>query len=462
MRKDRRWWHRLALPYTVPLGIAFVAAVTVTAIIAGNLAWRATDPFRDDLGWVDSRRLKLPAYEVPPAPADNAFDSYLAAGEMMAQEFPGRLQPPWSEATHNSDMDAWLAYEDQVRAYVQRHQDALSLLQGAADKACVTPLARPDPYAMLPYSASIRRIIYLAADAAWVALRDGDASRALDLVEGLTALGTGLAAGGGARGDILMANLAVSLAHRRGLSVMTTGHPSPARLRRHAARIAELRKRWPPPWRLALWYGHEGLQHLDSIRQHGLRDEDLDRTESWAPIQPRWEERAALGLSLRHYPQTRAWLEDRYARAVEELRRPLWLVDAEEFDSAVESDVIARQDYLLCDVEEPGVGGWVVSTCRIIATLTATEVIACLEAYRAEHGRYPESLAQLVPDYLPELPTDPWTGEPMPYRLAGDSYTLYAAGPNKRDDGGVWDRKEGRPLEPDQVFVPPPWLKAGR
>jgi len=457
--KPRRW-RRLALPYAVPLGIAFAAAVTVTAIIAANLAWRATDPFRDGLGWVDSRRLKLPAYEVPPAPADNAFDDYLLAGVMLAQEFPGRLEPPWAEARRSSDMDAWLAYEDQVRACIQRYQDALRLLEGAADKPCVTPLARPDPYRTIRYAMSIGRITDLGADAAWVALLDGDASRALDLVEALTALGAGLAAGGGARGDILMANRAVSLAHRRGFSVITSGRATPARLRRQAARIAELRERWPPAWRLGLWYGHESLQHLDSLQQHGLRDDDLAMTESGTPIPPRWEERAALGLALRHYPQTRVWLEDSYARSVEELRQPPWLVDVEGFDSAVESAQDARHDYLLYRVANPGVGGAVVSTCRIIATLTATEAIACLEAYRAEHGRYPESLAQLVPDYLPELPTDPWTGDPMPYRLAGDSYTLYAAGPNRRDDGGVHDAKVDLVDEGDQVFVPPPWRKA--
>lgn len=32
-------------------------------------------------------------------------------------------------------------------------------------------------------------------------------------------------------------------------------------------------------------------------------------------------------------------------------------------------------------------------------------VIAALEQYRADHSSYPEKLAELIPDYLPEVPT---------------------------------------------------------
>jgi len=42
-----------------------------------------------------------------------------------------------------------------------------------------------------------------------------------------------------------------------------------------------------------------------------------------------------------------------------------------------------------------------------------------LIAYRIDHDEYPESLDALVPDYLPFLPIDPYSGRPFEYRPQG-------------------------------------------
>jgi hypothetical protein len=63
-----------------------------------------------------------------------------------------------------------------------------------------------------------------------------------------------------------------------------------------------------------------------------------------------------------------------------------------------------------------------------------------LRCYEAEHGRLPERLDELVPEYLPEVPLDPFDGEPLRYRADGDAAPrVYSIGPNRRDDGGVAD-----------------------
>jgi hypothetical protein len=69
--------------------------------------------------------------------------------------------------------------------------------------------------------------------------------------------------------------------------------------------------------------------------------------------------------------------------------------------------------------------------------------------FRADHGRLPERLAELVPEYLAELPDDPFSGRPLVYRRTDDSYALYSVGENGRDDGGTRD-----PSHPDlDVFL---------
>jgi hypothetical protein len=64
------------------------------------------------------------------------------------------------------------------------------------------------------------------------------------------------------------------------------------------------------------------------------------------------------------------------------------------------------------------------------------EIALALSAYHVREGRYPESPSLLVPDYLPEIPADTFTGEPLHYRLEGNGYVLYSVGRDMRDDGG--------------------------
>ncbi len=67
--------------------------------------------------------------------------------------------------------------------------------------------------------------------------------------------------------------------------------------------------------------------------------------------------------------------------------------------------------------------------------------IACgLERYRLAHGKLPDSLQALVPDYIPQLPHDLITGTPINYKRVSDQdYVLYSTG----WDCGIVDKKQG-------------------
>ncbi len=60
-----------------------------------------------------------------------------------------------------------------------------------------------------------------------------------------------------------------------------------------------------------------------------------------------------------------------------------------------------------------------------------------IRTYHSEHGRPPHRLADLVPDYLPAVPQDPFGDGPLVYRRNGQHYLLYSVGPDGRDDGGL-------------------------
>jgi hypothetical protein len=67
--------------------------------------------------------------------------------------------------------------------------------------------------------------------------------------------------------------------------------------------------------------------------------------------------------------------------------------------------------------------------------LTTRAGLAC-KAYRKQFGRYPDSLAALVPGLLDSEPIDPFTGKPLVYKVRNDGVLIYSLGANQKDDGG--------------------------
>jgi hypothetical protein len=68
----------------------------------------------------------------------------------------------------------------------------------------------------------------------------------------------------------------------------------------------------------------------------------------------------------------------------------------------------------------------------------ATLTTIALEQYRRAYADWPETLDQLVPDFLDAIPPDRADGKPLRYRRTdGGGATLYSLGPDRDDDGGV-------------------------
>lgn len=94
------------------------------------------------------------------------------------------------------------------------------------------------------------------------------------------------------------------------------------------------------------------------------------------------------------------------------------------------------------------------SRCTLDAGLT----MLALREYHRRNGEYPESLDELVPDFLPRLPIDDAheARQPLRYRRTKDGldYVLYSVGLNGVDDGG--SHRGGPPdfldSQPDVVF----------
>lgn len=76
------------------------------------------------------------------------------------------------------------------------------------------------------------------------------------------------------------------------------------------------------------------------------------------------------------------------------------------------------------------------------AALRGMALFLAIQAYRKEHGEVPETLDQLVPDYLPRVPLDAFDGKPFRYLHSGvpglptEAWAAYSVGTNFTDDGG--------------------------
>jgi hypothetical protein len=71
---------------------------------------------------------------------------------------------------------------------------------------------------------------------------------------------------------------------------------------------------------------------------------------------------------------------------------------------------------------------------RIACWVAAGRALAALALYRESHARLPESLGELVPEYLGEIPRDPYDGNPL--RYLPEEGTVYAIGEDLADRGG--------------------------
>jgi hypothetical protein len=73
-----------------------------------------------------------------------------------------------------------------------------------------------------------------------------------------------------------------------------------------------------------------------------------------------------------------------------------------------------------------------------VANRRVTRAGLAVERYRLAHqNALPETLEQLVPQYLPGVPTDPFDGRPLKYNKESPTgYVIYSIAKNKIDDGG--------------------------
>jgi len=73
--------------------------------------------------------------------------------------------------------------------------------------------------------------------------------------------------------------------------------------------------------------------------------------------------------------------------------------------------------------------------CRGQTHLDATRTLLALRAYQLKHGKLPATLDALVPEFLPEVPSDDFDGQPL--RFDPVEKRVYSVSTDGKDDEGV-------------------------
>ncbi len=122
------------------------------------------------------------------------------------------------------------------------------------------------------------------------------------------------------------------------------------------------------------------------------------------------------------------------------------------------SDTPPRWLYLPANIIYPGLKRIVEIELRYHILVDIIQTALAVERFRLKHNRLPNDLSELVPEYLPEVPKDPFNNRlPLKYIKGEDfAFKVYSIGENQKDDGGIWKsyrRKKGEPWGDDISFI---------
>lgn len=136
--------------------------------------------------------------------------------------------------------------------------------------------------------------------------------------------------------------------------------------------------------------------------------------------------------------KTRTYFSDRFLQLVDSVEKPCgFIAPDDELSAPWQSGKII--------FTENAFGKFLYDTARFDARViykrceadllvSAVQIAAAIKTYYAEKGSYPDSLAGLVPQYIPRIPLDPYDGKPI--RYLKEKKIIYSVGKDSMDAGG--------------------------
>jgi len=336
------------------------------------------------------------------------------------------------EVTH--DEATLVATEDFLRKYEPTIE--LALKAAAAQGECRFPVEFEDGIdALLPYPQKMRSVTRLFALRTRVSKARGDHAKAIESIEAI------FAAARSQRHQLTIVEQLVAMAIG-GLGYIETERLlnetelSEEELARLSAAVSSVK---PEEGLTRAMLGERamifhGFYHLGQL------------TGSDDPAKFPGEGQLTLPVDCRYYL-------DIMGQTIEASRMtyPDALGAAEQVHARMTADMkepLARFTYTVTLLMAPAMNAAFEATARNVARRDTTLCALAAERFRRAHGRMPQKLDELVPEFLPGVPTDPFDGQPLRLNADAGELRFYSVAKDRKDDGGV--EKDNR-AEPDIV-----------
>jgi hypothetical protein len=95
-------------------------------------------------------------------------------------------------------------------------------------------------------------------------------------------------------------------------------------------------------------------------------------------------------------------------------------------------------------------GRYMVFEARRRAALTSIGIEKCRLAH---NGQLPVRLEEVTPEFLRQIPLDPFDGNPLRFKRLDQGYVVYSVGSNREDDGGKEKPEKNEAKDFDETFV---------
>lgn len=92
----------------------------------------------------------------------------------------------------------------------------------------------------------------------------------------------------------------------------------------------------------------------------------------------------------------------------------------------------------------PSFGRTIVNDIRKIARIRAARTALAIQRYRSKYNKLPDSIENVIPDYLDSVPLDPFDGQEIRYKKLNEGYVVYSIGEDQIDDGGREKPKDNK------------------
>ena len=391
-----------------------------------------------DIGTFNDSALRRPAESLPED--QNAFTLYLAAAEAMQRPDD---EDRFIRILGGEDWDS-----DFVRSILVSNAECFEHVRhGNRLERCLAP--RLESFdALMPHLAHWRAIARLFSVKADYHQRQGQPEEALAAVSDLLQFAYLLEADAVSIIHYLVGTALREMALHRVRGLIWSGIPDERLLLQLCEALGE-----HPPSTQGLVSAMQGEYETFANLIEAMAAGEIPEDEG--PPIPDWLGRLGMRYFI-HPNRSKRDMAMFIEEIIDQVERPYaqtHLTDFEAWSEAFEQTLENARG--LAKLRVPNIGGTLLvliampsnqrsakRRCNSQVSHRATLLIAALHAFRAGNGRFPQTLDELVPGILPEIPLDPYDGKVM--RYSHEKGIVYSVGENLVDSGGSREPLPGR------------------